>query len=537
MAEYDRLPKTHWVLSQSRSTSAEVSPTQLTGLDLSEEDLLEAKQHLKHVLRQAETRKDIRWDPLHVKLLKGNLAQHDESLVGYDAAIATEVIEHLDESILHAFAPSVLGRLHPKLVLLTTPNYAFHMHFNRDPHHEGDPGFLGPTGKTARRFRHSDHKFEWTTAEFKKWCNRVAQEYGYEVEVSGVGQAIYPPDVKEEERAHARDVEEDVKVDEGDEESIKYATQVALFRLKSHYRSAAAAASLASGDPSSSTGSSIPSSSTSESESAASSRHNSMRRSGKRQARSRRPEHLPFLSDSNFSPELLASPTFDPPNNTPLDSSMSTLDSATNVDMASSRTSPTKKDSSPSQPHQLIFEHRALSYLELRAEAEPDSADNPEAEMGVAAHEPAAMESAAEIEDDVLDKIDSLTAASVANGQKYVAASFWDVWMDDRVRIACGGRMAEMLNALQLGEPEEDANSTDPLAQVVLGSIVAASPKRDWSLRVWNKPNQFAADLYLFYTGAEMADWDLPTGVEDMGDEDGLSDAASDAEPSGLTSN
>jgi hypothetical protein len=37
--------------------------------------------------------------------------------------------------------------------------------------------------------RHSDHRFEWTRAEFAAWAQRVAAEHGYDVEIRGVGEA------------------------------------------------------------------------------------------------------------------------------------------------------------------------------------------------------------------------------------------------------------------------------------------------------------------------------------------------------------
>ena len=36
--------------------------------------------------------------------------------------------------------------------------------------------------------RHSDHRFEWTRAEFRAWADRVAATHGYAVEFRGVGE-------------------------------------------------------------------------------------------------------------------------------------------------------------------------------------------------------------------------------------------------------------------------------------------------------------------------------------------------------------
>jgi hypothetical protein len=36
--------------------------------------------------------------------------------------------------------------------------------------------------------RHSDHRFEWTRAEFQQWGNRIAEEYNYDVVYKPVGE-------------------------------------------------------------------------------------------------------------------------------------------------------------------------------------------------------------------------------------------------------------------------------------------------------------------------------------------------------------
>ena len=40
---------------------------------------------------------------------------------------------------------------------------------------------------TAGKFRHPDHRFEWTRHEFKQWADVICQRYGYEVEIDPVG--------------------------------------------------------------------------------------------------------------------------------------------------------------------------------------------------------------------------------------------------------------------------------------------------------------------------------------------------------------
>ena len=39
----------------------------------------------------------------------------------------------------------------------------------------------------AGRFRHPDHRFEWTRHEFPDWAQGVADRFGYDVEMAGIG--------------------------------------------------------------------------------------------------------------------------------------------------------------------------------------------------------------------------------------------------------------------------------------------------------------------------------------------------------------
>ena len=61
-------------------------------------------------------------------------------------------IEHLYSETLADFPSSIFGGLHPKLVIITTPNSDFNVLF---------PNFTG--------FRHDDHKFEWSRVQFQDW--------------------------------------------------------------------------------------------------------------------------------------------------------------------------------------------------------------------------------------------------------------------------------------------------------------------------------------------------------------------------------
>ncbi len=138
---------------------------QVTGMDVAQHALgaAAAALHLDEMSPRARGR---------VELLHGSLTYADERLRGFDAAAMVEVIEHLDAPKLEAFELSVFGFARPRLVVVTTPNAEYNALFDGLP-----PG----------AFRHPDHRFEWTRAQFGDWAAAVAGRYGYEVTVAGIG--------------------------------------------------------------------------------------------------------------------------------------------------------------------------------------------------------------------------------------------------------------------------------------------------------------------------------------------------------------
>jgi 3' terminal RNA ribose 2'-O-methyltransferase Hen1 len=107
-----------------------------------------------------------------VTLWQSALTYRDDRLRGFDAAVLMEVVEHVDPPRLPALEASVFGHAHPATVVVTTPNVEYNVLYE------------GLTG-----MRHSDHRFEWTRAEFESWAARVAEAYGYTVTFRGVGDA------------------------------------------------------------------------------------------------------------------------------------------------------------------------------------------------------------------------------------------------------------------------------------------------------------------------------------------------------------
>jgi 3' terminal RNA ribose 2'-O-methyltransferase Hen1 len=108
-----------------------------------------------------------------ITLLHGSLLYQDRRLQGFDAACLVEVIEHLDPPRLAALERTVFGEARPRFVILTTPNREYNVRFPHLP---------------AGRFRHADHRFEWSRAELAAWCARQCDRFGYQVQHHPVGE-------------------------------------------------------------------------------------------------------------------------------------------------------------------------------------------------------------------------------------------------------------------------------------------------------------------------------------------------------------
>ncbi|MEU5512321.1 3' terminal RNA ribose 2'-O-methyltransferase Hen1 [Streptomyces fungicidicus] len=139
--------------------------TEVVGLDVSVRALTIASRRLK--LDRMGERQAAR-----VKLLQGSLAYTDRRLKGYDAAVLSEVIEHLDLPRLPALEYAVFGAARPRTVLVTTPNVEYNVRWESLP---------------AGHVRHGDHRFEWTREEFRAWSRMIAERHGYDVEFAPVG--------------------------------------------------------------------------------------------------------------------------------------------------------------------------------------------------------------------------------------------------------------------------------------------------------------------------------------------------------------
>ena len=140
--------------------------SEIVGMDVSARTLEIAESRLK-LERLPERQRN------RIKLIQGSLTYRDNRLAEFDAATAIEVIEHIDLDRLDAFERVVFEFAHPGVVLVTTPNVEYNVHFD---------------GMQQRQFRHSDHRFEWTRREFQSWASRVAEKFGYEVSFRPIGE-------------------------------------------------------------------------------------------------------------------------------------------------------------------------------------------------------------------------------------------------------------------------------------------------------------------------------------------------------------
>jgi 3' terminal RNA ribose 2'-O-methyltransferase Hen1 len=107
-----------------------------------------------------------------VQLLHGALTYRDRRLHDVDMATLIEVIEHLDPDRLPALARVVFGEAKLKSIVVTTPNAEYNALFPNLP---------------AGAFRHSDHRFEWTRAEFRDWVKAIEDTYGYRADLADIG--------------------------------------------------------------------------------------------------------------------------------------------------------------------------------------------------------------------------------------------------------------------------------------------------------------------------------------------------------------
>ena len=137
----------------------------ISGLDVSHRTLETARRRLR-LDRLPVKQRD------RITLLHGSLTYTDRRLSGHDAAVAMEVIEHIDSPRLDAFEEAVFGSAQPDTVIITTPNAEYNILFD---------------GLAPGEYRHRDHRFEWTREDFQDWSGQVADRRSYDVRFQDIG--------------------------------------------------------------------------------------------------------------------------------------------------------------------------------------------------------------------------------------------------------------------------------------------------------------------------------------------------------------
>lgn len=137
----------------------------IVGMDVSYR-ALEIVQDRLHFERMPQMQRD------RIKLVHGSLTYRDKRIAGYDAAAVVEVVEHLDPPRLAAFERTLFEFAKPKTVVLTTPNAEYNVKWETLP---------------AGKFRHKDHRFEWTREQFQSWAHAIGERFAYGVRFLPVG--------------------------------------------------------------------------------------------------------------------------------------------------------------------------------------------------------------------------------------------------------------------------------------------------------------------------------------------------------------
>lgn len=109
-----------------------------------------------------------------INLFQGSLTYQDKRLIGFDAVTLVEVIEHLDTEKLKTLERVLFEFAKPKFIIVTTPNKDWNITFTED----------------ALQMRHSDHRFEWTRAEFLAWCQQIKNKFAYDFVIKNIGEEM-----------------------------------------------------------------------------------------------------------------------------------------------------------------------------------------------------------------------------------------------------------------------------------------------------------------------------------------------------------
>lgn len=160
------------LLLEDRGASASGRPQfeRILGMDVSLRSLKVAAERLR--LERLPPMQRRRIELIHGSLMYRDTRLRIDAATPFDAAACVEVIEHLDPPRLAAFERVLFEFARPRTIVVTTPNREYNV--------------LWPT-LPAGQFRHRDHRFEWTRAEFESWARGVAERFGYAVRFLPIG--------------------------------------------------------------------------------------------------------------------------------------------------------------------------------------------------------------------------------------------------------------------------------------------------------------------------------------------------------------
>lgn len=147
-----------------RALLADSAITEVVGVDVSPRVLATAERRL-NLDRLSDHQR------AKVRLRQSSVTYRDDQLTGFDVILLVEVIEHLEPDRIESLEASVFGAARPSHVIVTTPNRDYNAVY----------------GLADGAWRHPDHRFEWTRAEFARWADAVATRRGYRVEFRTVG--------------------------------------------------------------------------------------------------------------------------------------------------------------------------------------------------------------------------------------------------------------------------------------------------------------------------------------------------------------
>jgi len=87
-----------------------------------------------------------------------------------DLVVLLEVIEHIDPAELPRLEHALFAVIRSRFTLITTPNAEYNDRL----------------GVPRTRFRHPDHRFEWTRAQFAAWAKGVASRRGLALRLADI---------------------------------------------------------------------------------------------------------------------------------------------------------------------------------------------------------------------------------------------------------------------------------------------------------------------------------------------------------------